>query len=172
MQEQLSSHRTSIHSKMFWKKLVYRLKLKCLMGSRDVSGLVSHHSWSTLSSVLFLLFLPVPHPLSDLFVFTLLDFTLPRPSPKQNGSSCPRALHHPSDYQLSKTRTHSTHPWPQVLAQRLQCTTQLANGCWIKNWFSFTMKIFILGMIYIKLPNELWFWVSICDNIVAKGCTE
>ena len=107
MQEQLSSHRTSIHSKMFWKMLVDRLKLKCLTGSRDGSGLVSHHCWSTLSSLLFLLFLPVPHPLSDLFVFILQDFTLPRPSPKQNESICPRVLHHPLDQQLLKDKDTS-----------------------------------------------------------------
>ena len=51
MQEQLSSHRTSIPSNMFWKTLVYRLQ-----PSRDGSGLVSCHSRSTLSCLLFLLF--------------------------------------------------------------------------------------------------------------------
>ena len=92
---------------MFWKTLVDRLELKCLMGSRDGSGLVSHHCWSTLSGLLFLLFLPLPHPLADLFVFILQDFTLPRPSPKQNESICPRVLHHPLDPQLLKDKDTS-----------------------------------------------------------------
>lgn len=117
MQEQLSSHRTSIPSKMFWKTLVYRLKLKCLMGSRDGSGLVSCHFWSTLSCLLFLLFLPVPHPLSDLFVFSLQDFTLPRPSPNQTENICPRVLHHPLDYQLLKDKdtSHSCLSSPSTM---------------------------------------------------------
>ena len=101
--------------------------------------------------------LSVPHPLSDLFVFILQDFTLPRPSPNQTESICPRVLHRPLDYQLLKDKGTSYSSCPQVLAQCLQCATQLRNAWWIKNWFSFTMKIFILGMTYVKLQNEFGF---------------
>ena len=72
--------------------------------------------------------LSVPHPLSDLFVFILQDFTLPRPSPNQTESICPRVLHRPLDYQLLKDKGTSYSSCPQVLAQCLQCATQLRNA--------------------------------------------
>lgn len=157
MQEQLSSHRTSIPSNMFWKMLVYRLKLKCLMGSRGGSGLVSCHFRSMLSCLLFLLFLPVPHPLSDLFVFILQDFTLPRPSPKQTESIFPHVLHHPFDYQLLKDKATSYSSFsssPSTMPAMYYATYKLLVN---KELIFFHNENFYLGMTYIKLQNEFGF---------------
>lgn len=154
MQEQLSSHRTSIPSNMFWKTLVYRLKFKCLTGSRRL--------WFGL--------MPLP-------VHAFLFFVLPIPS-LHLSFIWPACIHPPRLYPTmaltkwdrkhlpsscialqniccSKTRTHHTHPCPQTLAQCLRYNTQLKNGWWINNEFSFTTKISSQGWHYIKLPNEL-----------------
>lgn len=145
MQEQLSSHRTSIPSNMFWKTLVYGLQ-----PSRDGSGLVSCHSRSTLSCLLFLLF----PPCSPSFIWPVC---IHPPRLHKTESICPRVLHRPLYYQLVKDKGTSYSSRPQLLAQCLQCAIQLRNAWWIKNWFSFTMKIFILGMTYVQLQNEFAF---------------
>lgn len=75
----------------------------------------------------------------------LQDFTLPRPSPNRLKASLLMSCITLFDYQLLKDKATSYSSFSQVLAQCLQCTTQLINCWWIKNWFSFTMKIFILG---------------------------